>query len=467
MYTHILIRYTILLLLSLSFSVGDLKAREKPNIIFIFIDDMGFGDLGCYGNEMVSTPHIDQLAAQGLRFTQFYVNAPICSPSRVAVLTGQYPGRWGITTFISNRKHNEERGINHFLAADAPSLARKLDRAGYYTAHIGKWHMGGGRDVGDAPLISEYGFDESVTQFEGLGERYLATYETLENGDTTRGLERMSATLGRGEVHWKKRHEISGIFVDRTISAIEKAQALDQPFYINLWPDDVHMPLEPSPALRGNGSLQELYHGVIYELDRQLGRLFDYVRQNSALADNTLIILASDNGPSHRVGSTNNLRGHKGNLYEGGIRVPFVVWYPGKMPGAVKGAVNDRTVIAGIDLLPSLLQITEVKDSGRKDYDGTDMSRAMTGLEQPLREKAMMWQRPPGVEQFEGHKNPDLAIREGDFKLIVNSDGSNPQLFNIVADRGEQVNVVDRFPDVYRRMSRKVLKWYNEMTNPK
>jgi len=218
---------------------------QSPNILFIFIDDMGYADLGCYGNNDVHTPNIDQLATEGIRLEQFYVNAPICSPSRVAVTTGQYPSRWGITTYISGRSHNEERGIRNHLDIKAPSVARQLQQNGYYTAHIGKWHMGGGRDINDVPLITEYGFDESVTQFEGLGERYLATYETLNRKDSTRSLEKRSAALGFGPVHWAKRENFTRIFVDRTIDAIENARKAEKPFYINLWPDDIHTPLEP------------------------------------------------------------------------------------------------------------------------------------------------------------------------------------------------------------------------------
>ena len=147
--------------------------RDRPNIILVFIDDMGWGDFSCFGNEAANTPHIDRLAEEGLRFDQFYANSPICSPSRVAISTGQYPQRWKITSYLSNRDHNTKRGMAQWLDPKAPMLARSLKKAGYATGHFGKWHMGGQRNVADAPPISMYGFDESLTNFEGIGPKLL------------------------------------------------------------------------------------------------------------------------------------------------------------------------------------------------------------------------------------------------------------------------------------------------------
>lgn len=436
-----------------------LFGKEKPNILFVFIDDMGYGDLTCYGNKVHETPNIDRLASEGVRFTRYYSGAPICSPSRVAVTTGQYPTRWGITSFINDRKSNQERGMKDFLDLKAPSVARNLQKAGYYTAHIGKWHMGGGRDIGDVPYIQEYGFDESVTQFEGIGERYLATYEIAALPDSTRNLEKMSAELGKGEIHWIKREDFTEVFVDRTIQAIEHAAGTGKPFYINLWPDDVHTPLEPPRHLRGNGKTQDLYSGVIKEMDSQLSRLFNYIRNNPVLRDNTLIILASDNGPAKNVGSAGGLRGCKGNLYEGGIREPLIVWGPGVIPSEKQGTVNSKTVLAGIDLAPSIIQFAGAQKTKGIKYDGIDASKALTGLKQPLRKEVIMWQRPPGSAR----NSPDLAIREGDFKLLINIDGSDPELYNIASDEEETTNLVNQYPKVANRMKKKVLAWYLTM----
>lgn len=434
---------------------------KKPNILFILIDDMGYADLGCYGNVEIKTPAIDQLAREGIRFTQYYASAPICSPSRVAVLTGQYPQRWEITSYIDSRAKNKERGMRDFLDLQALSIAKILSDAGYYTAHIGKWHMGGGRDVGEAPLITEYGFDESVTQFEGLGERYLATYETLNLKDSTRQLEKSSALLGRGEVHWEKRYLVTERFVDRSITAIKNAEKAGKPFFINLWPDDVHTPLEPSPANRGNGSKHDRYAGVVRELDEQLGRIFDFIRKDPELADNTMIVLTSDNGPEPGAGSAGNLRATKGSLYEGGVREPFIVWFPGKMPVKKRGTTNSKDVIVGIDLPPSFAALA---GAGKfYPFDGVDVSDAFAGKTLRERKQAVMWQRPPDRKLIEGMLQPDLAIREGNFKLLLNTDGSNVELYDISQDEEESKNIAEEHPAMVKALSDKVLKWYASM----
>lgn len=435
--------------------------EKKPNILFILIDDMGYADLGCYGNDEVHTPAIDQLASEGIRFTQYYASSPICSPSRVAALTGQYPYRWGITSYIDSRAKNKARGMRDFLDLQALSVARILSNAGYYTAHIGKWHMGGGRDVGEAPLITEYGFHESVTQFEGLGERYLATYETLNLKGSTRQLEKSSALLGRGSVHWEKRYRITERFVDRTIAVMKHAHESGKPFYINLWPDDVHTPLEPSPANRGKGTKHDRYIGVVTELDSQLGRVFDFIRKDPELSTNTIIVLTSDNGPEPGAGSAGNFRGTKSCLYEGGVREPFLVWYPARTPASGRGTVNTKNIIAGIDLLPSFAALAGVDKS--HPFDGIDVSNAFIGKPQPDRKEPIMWQRPPDRKVVEGETQPDLAIREGDFKMLMDTDGSRVELYNLSEDPGELLNISGEHPEIVERLSDTLLSWYASM----
>src|SRR5205085_1614280 len=176
----------------------------------------------------------------------------------------------------------------------------------------GKWHMGGHRDVGDAPTIDRYGFDTSLTSFEGLGERVLPIFEPppgkkrFDHPPTD-----MSAALGGGPIHWVDRHKVSEAFVDRALLEIDAARKAGKPFYINLWPDDVHSPVQAPPELRGDGSPENQYAGVLTELDRQLGRIVDRVRNDESLRASTLILLASDNGPERPLGSSGEMRGSK------------------------------------------------------------------------------------------------------------------------------------------------------------
>ena len=183
-----LLRISILLLVTLAYFERFLAAdshQQSFNIILVFIDDMGWADFSCFGNTEAATPNIDRMAAEGIAFEQFYVNSPICSPSRVAISTGQYPQRWNITSFLADKNKNRKRYMADWLDPSAPMLARTLKTAGYTTGHFGKWHMGGQRDVDNAPPISAYGFDASLTNFEGMGAKLLPL--TLMPGQTKPG----------------------------------------------------------------------------------------------------------------------------------------------------------------------------------------------------------------------------------------------------------------------------------------
>ncbi|MEM7559039.1 MAG: sulfatase-like hydrolase/transferase, partial [Planctomycetota bacterium] len=277
-------------------------AADRPNIVLVFIDDMGWADFSCFGNKEVQTENIDRLASEGIRFQQFYVNSPICSPSRVAISTGQYPQRWRITSYLNNRKSNIARGMAQWLDPTAPMLARFLHDAGYATGHFGKWHMGGQRDVADAPLITEYGFDESLTNFEGLGPRVLAMKDAYD-GQPPKPHELGSHNLGRGKITYEDRSLVTQSFTTAALNFVKAAEKSGKPFYVNLWPDDVHSPFFPPKARRGDGTKRTLYHGVLDTADEQIGVLLNYIRENPKLRDNTLILICSDNGPEQGAGS--------------------------------------------------------------------------------------------------------------------------------------------------------------------
>ncbi|MEJ2501941.1 MAG: sulfatase-like hydrolase/transferase, partial [Gemmatimonadota bacterium] len=413
----------------------------------------------------VPTPNIDRLAHEGLRFTDFYVSSPICSPSRVGLTTGMYPSRWGIHSFLASRARNVERGMPNWLDPRAPTLPRALQAAGYATGQFGKWHMGGGRDVGDAPLITAYGFDTSVTSFEGLGPRYL----------WPDGLNEQSAALGRGWIEWTEKHRMTRHYVDHAIDFMRRHR--DGPFYINLWPNDVHDEHLPAPgradAFRdvARSDYEARFFAVLDELDRQLGRLLGEL-ERLGLEDRTLVLFTGDNGPTdwpyyydegvQPPGSTGGFRGRKWSLYEGGIRQPLLVRWPGRVPA---GVVDDETIIAATDLVPTLAAIAGA-DLPRDSLDGENLGSALQGT--PVRRREpLFWYYPNDLEPGDpASLTPPLAIRDGRWKLLVRRDGGGAQLYDLEADPGETTDLASRRPEVVDRLRSRVLRWSSTLPLP-
>ena len=440
-----------------------LHAAERPNVILVFIDDMGWGDFSSFGNTEAKTPHIDRLAAEGIAFEQFYVNSPICSPSRVAISTGQYPQRWDITSYLANRQQNANRGIANWLDLKAPMLAKILNDSGYATGHFGKWHMGGQRDVHEAPLITEYGFDESITNFEGLGARVLPLKYT-PNSKKPIPHNLGSDTLGHGPVIWHDRAYVTEKFVESATTFLKFSTSQEQPFYLNLWPDDVHTPMHPPLDLWGDGSKRHLYLKVLETMDQQLGVLFDTVHNNPKLRDNTIILVCSDNGPEVGFGSAGHLKGSKATLYEGGIRSSLIVWAPGLMNKDAQGTRNKTSVFSAIDLTPSLLEITNTPLPQNVKFDGENLATTLLGKEQKSRQAPLFFRRPPDRKTFRHYKNlPDLAARSGDWKLYCDYDGKHPRLFNLKADPSEETNVVAEHAETAHALMLQLVEWNNSM----
>jgi uncharacterized sulfatase len=436
------------------------QQKRRPNIITVFIDDMGWSDLSCFGGKAVETTNIDKLASEGIRFTNFYVNSPICSPSRVALTTGQYPHRWRISSYLAHRQLNEDRGMAQWLDPNAPLLPRELHQAGYATGHFGKWHMGGQRDVGEAPLISKYGFDKSLTNFEGLGPRVLPLKDAY-NGKPPQKHDLGSANLGHGPILWEDRSVITAAFVKDAIQFLDEAQSQDKPFYINLWPDDVHSPFFPPEVLRKNtnGSKRELYFAVLKAMDQQLGKLFDRVKNDAKLRDNTLIFIASDNGPEEGAGLCDPLRGHKTYLYEGGVRSPLIVWGPSWVNPQAAGTTNETSVLCALDLNRSFYELAGVPLPAGTKSDGENLAGTLLGNEAATRESPIFWRRPPDRPGTKQEPNPGLALREGQWKFHINYDGSGPQLYDLKTDASETRNQAAKNPELVERFKRMIFQW--------
>jgi arylsulfatase A-like enzyme len=454
------------------------KNEKKPNIVIIFIDDLGYADLSCFGNPLVKTPNIDNLAKEGIKFTNFYANAPICSPSRVALNTGQYPMRYKIHTRLGNAEYNKEHALADFLDPSAPTLARTLQKNGYSTGHFGKWHMGGGRDIGNVPPVSEYGFDKSLVSFEGIGNRVLFPEDNLSE---------QSARLDRGNIIWAKKNISTSIYIDSAIAFIKDNK--EKSFFINLCPNDVHDPHLPEPSAQKkyqsftSNPYEQKFLAVLEELDHQIGRVINEL-DNMELLENTIIIFTSDNGPTdspfyykrenypenyggqlYPPGFTGEFSGRKKSLFEGGIRMPFIIQWKDHIPSS---CTDSTTVLTAMDLFPSLCAILNIDYP--RNLDGIDKSYALLGnpvhVTQPV-----MWDYSSALSETElpGNKNfisPDLAIREGDWKLLINTDSTDARLYNLIADPGEKNNLIDRETEKAKELAHKVMAWRRSMPVP-
>jgi arylsulfatase A-like enzyme len=420
---------------------------ERPNVIVVLADDFGWGDVACYGGQ-VPTPSLDAMAREGTRFTQFYVSSPICSPSRAALLTGQFPGRWRLTSYLQTRKGNRECGQADFLDTRAPSLARVMKGAGYATAHIGKWHLGGGRDVTDAPKFAAYGYDA------GFG-----TYESPEPHPEITATDWIWSTKDK-VTRWNRTQWM----IDRTLEFLD--DHAEQPCFVNLWLDDTHTPWVPDESqLDGDkpkaGAGKANHRKVLQEMDRQLGRLIDGVKDRRRTRQ-TLVLFLGDNGPLPTFNQTRTagLRGSKLSLYEGGIRVPFIAWWPGHIS---PGRVEEQTVIAAVDLLPTLCTVAGAARPEGASFDGEDQSGVLLG-ESRDRSKPLFWEYGRNESSFAypkepRHRSPNLAVRDGRWKLLISADGTDSQLFDVVTDPREEDDLAVANPEEVKRLSQLVIQW--------
>lgn len=429
------------LIASFGMGIAVLAAPARPNMIVILTDDMGVGDVGVYGGKQAPTPHIDRLAAEGTRFTQYYSASPICSPSRCGIITGMYPARWRITSFLQTRRGNAACEMADFLDPSAPSLPRALKASGYATAHFGKWHLGGGRDVQDAPPFAAYGYDE-----------HASTYESPEpHPDLT------ATNWIWSEKDKVKRWDRTAFFVDKTLDFLDRHR--DTPCFINLWPDDVHTPWVPD-EVSDRKDLPKNLRPVLAEYDRQMGRLLDGLKARG-LEDNTIVIFTSDNGalPTFQGERSGIYRGHKLALWEGGIRMPFIVRWPGRVPA---GRVDDQSVLAAVDLFPTLCALAGAKLTDGVAFDGFDVGAALAG-KLWTRKQPLFWEygRNPESFKFGPDKSPNLAIRQGNWKLLRNADGSEVHLFDIARDPGEKTNLAAQNPEVVKELAGKLMAWRN------
>lgn len=421
-------------------------AAGRPNMIVVMADDLGLGDVACYGGTMAATPRLDRMAREGRKFNHFYSASPICSPSRAGLLTGMFPARWRLTSYLQTRAGNAGCGQADFLDPKAPTLPRLLKSAGYATAHIGKWHLGGGRDVVNAPPFAAYGYDYHCSTYESPQPHpdITATPWVWSDKDPV------------------KRWDRTAFFVDQTLDFLGKV--IDKPGFVFLWLDDPHSPWVPD-AEKPRKDTPATLRRVLESMDFQMGRLLDRL-DAMPQGKNTLVLFLSDNGPrpSYQGRRTMGLRGEKLSLYEGGIRLPCLARWPGII---APGGVDDTTVMSAVDLLPTLAAVGGVRVGTTESWDGENQEMALRG-KPCLRARPLFWEYGRNNTFYDypvatKDRSPPLAIREGKYKLLCKPDGSGVELFDLAIDPMEQHNMAGAEVERAAALRAQLLAWWRSL----
>ena len=426
------------------------KVLSKPNILFILIDDMGWMDLGCQGNKNLCTPNIDNLAKEGMRFTDAYAPAPVCSPTRAAIITGQSPARLQITNHLPHQdrftpkdsKLLPAKMLNH-LSLESETLAERLKKDAHYaTAFIGKWHLYTGRDKKYNPL--NQGFDINIGGCSyGGPPTFFDPY-------------RIDFLPDRKEGEY-----LPNRLADEAIAFISEQNSKDKPFFVALWNYTVHWPMEAPDKLVEKyknlpvkGYRDHRYAAMIEAMDIAIGKVLKSL-DDLNIIEETLVIFTSDNGPFGGVGDASPLRADKGHLYEGGIRVPLIVRWPGKVEA---GAVEETPVIL-TDLHPTILSATGLDLNSTIPNDGHNLLPLLKGKEK-LKNRAVYWHYP----NFAFHRDNRLgsAIREGDHKLIHFYDTDSVELYNLKNDISEKNDLSGKMPQLASRLKNKLKVWLQD-----
>ncbi|KAA1261235.1 Arylsulfatase [Rubripirellula obstinata] len=415
---------------------------ERPNILLILVDDMGWKDLGCYGSDFYKTPHIDKLASEGMLFTDGYAAASVCSPTRASIVTGKYPARTRLTDWIPGSKHPKKPlrmpKWQRWLPEEEVTIGELFQQNGYRTAWLGKWHLRGLptpehpdpalQDPLYATPQQEHGFDVGVQDW------YLNSDERPEDP--------------------------KGVFelTNETIEFIKNTP--DQPWFVTLSHYSVHSPVRFNDEVRdaykaavNPNALQQnaAYAAMVEPLDQSIGKLMAFMKEQS-LDENTLIVFISDNGGVS--GWTNNapLRNGKGTLYEGGTRVPWIARWPGRIPAGV----TSDAVVSSIDLYPTFARVAGIPNLPT-DIDGVDLSDHLLSSK-PLGRDAVYWHYP-----HYHHGVPSGSIRKDDYKLIEYFEDGKLELFNLKADLSEKKNLVDQKPELAEELHQALVDWRDKV----
>ena len=447
LYGFLMLRSIILFALLAAFPLTAEAIDRRPNVVVLLSDDLGYQDIGCYGGP-VKTPTLDGLAAKGTRFTNFYSGCAVCSPSRATLLTGRHHIRTGVYSWISDGNQK-----SHLLLREN-TLAEVLKSAGYNTAHVGKWHLGLPTDKYDKPTPDQHGFDYWFATWNNAAPSHENPNNFIRNGKPVGQLKGYSCQL----------------VVDEAIQWLDKHRDPDAPFYLNVWFHEPHAPIAaPADIVENYGQPKDrgaVYSGTIDNTDRAIARLLAKLAEVDA-PENTLIIYASDNG-SYRNDRTGGLRGVKGQNWEGGIRVPGIFCWPGKIAA---GKVSDEP--AGVvDIFPTVCGLLDLEKPANRHLDGSDLTPELNGKSDEFtRHQPLFWHLQKS--------RPIVAMRDGDYSLVADPDYelstnnmfqeawiptikrggyTNYRLYNLVNDPQQQQDLAGDNPELVERLKKKLLE---------
>ncbi len=425
--------------------------KRPPNVLLIMVDDMGWMDLRCQGNDRLQTPFIDKLAQQGMRFTDAYAAAPVCSPTRAAVMTGKSPARLQITNHIPDQKRFIPDNAKllpapmlNYLPVEEVTVAERLKEAGYATGFFGKWHLAGRagkQGKGDVQYYPEkQGFDSNLGGTAMGGPYSFFDPYNLHNMADRKEGEYMPDRFASEVIDFMKQNR-------------------EKPFFACLWNYTVHWPMQaPADLIRQYeqrkdlGRLDPRYAAMIQALDAATGRILQSLDEMK-LSDNTLVIFTSDNGAFGGVADNRPLRAAKGFLYEGGIRVPLIV----RWPGVVKPGQLCHEPVISMDFFPTILAAANRLTQADKKLDGASLLPLLSGDTAKWSRKSIYFHYP----NYAFHRDNRLgsAIRQGDFKLIENFDDGSVELYNLKKDISERKNLAAAMPDRAAAMQKELAAW--------
>ncbi|MBM4022134.1 MAG: N-acetylgalactosamine-6-sulfatase [Planctomycetes bacterium] len=405
---------SVLLFMSVSASA----AESRPNIILFLADDLGWGDLGCYGHPVIQTPHLDAFARQGVRLTQCYSASGVCSPSRAALLTGRTPHRNGVFTWIAE-------GSELHLRTTEITLPEQLKKAGYATCHSGKWHLNGLFNNPSHPQPGDHGYDWWMATQNNASPSHENPQNFVRNGQPVGPLQGYSAPLVVGEA----------------VTWLKDKRDPQKPFFLAVWTHEPHYPIQSASEFKAKypdltDEVQREHHANVTQMDHAFGQLMAALDQ-MRLASNTCVVFTSDNGPegdglkSPGRGSTGGLRGRKRDMHEGGIRVPGIVRWPGKIAPGLKCDVP----VIGSDMFPTLLAIGGAELPQDRTLDGVNILAALEGSAIRLaRPQPLFW-------RLHMAPNAKCAMRIDDWKILANAELTTFELYNLKSDPNETTNL--------------------------